>query len=138
MNTQDQTKPQNLQDRIALMVDMSKLHRILDDEKGILARERILDVEYQKSNSSRTEFENSKSLVKNQFEEIGSMLRTNPNLEEPFFESYGDLVIKVWWAIKQDVNLDRRRGRYWESLEWLGGEAEKYWSARGRVSSQAS
>ena len=133
----DPTTPHKLQERITHIVGMNKIYRILDNESGILARERVLGVEYRKSPADRKEFENSVSVVKNQFEEIGSMLRSNPALKSPFFESFADLTIKVWWAIKQDVNMDRRRGRHWDSLEWLGSEAEKYWSARSRSSSQA-
>lgn len=133
-----QAKPHRIQDRIAFMVGMNKIHRILENEKETAARERILDVEYNKSQASRTEYENSKSIVKNQFEQIGTILRSNPALMESFMESFGDLTIKVWWAIKQDVHLDMRRGRKWESLDWLGSEAEKHWSTRGKSSSQVS
>jgi hypothetical protein len=118
------------------MVSMNKIYRILEDEKGKIAREKILDAEYDKVNVGQIEYENSKSVVKNQMEQIGSMIRANPLLMEPFLESFGELAIKVWWAIKQEVLLDRRRGREREALEWLGAEVEKYW--RGKTSSQAS
>lgn len=132
----NQLKPSKLQDRISFMVSMNKIYRILDDEKGKIAREKILDAEYNKAHVGQIEYENSKSIVKNQMEQIGSMVRSNPLLMEPFLESFGELMIKVWWAIKQEVLLDRRRGRQREALEWLGGEVEKCW--RGRTSSQAS
>lgn len=135
--SRDPANPNKLQERITHMVGMNKIYRILDNESGILAREKVLGVEYRKSPTSRREFENNVSTVKNQFEEIGSLIRSDPALKSPFFEAFGDLTIKVWWAIKQDVNLDRRRGRHWDSLEWLGSEAEKYWSARSSSSSQA-
>lgn len=132
----NQPRPGKLQDRISLMVSMNKIHRILDDEKGKIAREKILDAEYNKAHVGQIEYENSKSIVKNQIEQIGSMIRSNPLLMEPFLESFGELTIRVWWAIKQEVLLDRKRGREREALEWLGGEVEKYW--RSRTSSQAS
>lgn len=132
----NQPRPSKLQDRISLMVSMNKIHRILDDEKGKIAREKILDAEYNKAHVGQIEYENSKSIVKNHMEQIGSMIRSNPLLMEPFLESFGELTIKVWWAIKQEVLLDRKRGREREALEWLGGEVEKYW--RSRTSSQAS
>jgi hypothetical protein len=132
----NQPKPGKLQDRISLMVSMNKIYRILDDEKGKTAREKILDAEYNKAHVGQIEYENSKSIVKNQMEQIGFMIRSNPLLMEPFLESFGELTIKVWWAIKQEVLLDRRRGREREALEWLGSEVEKYW--RSRTSSQAS
>ncbi len=131
----DETRPHKIQDRIASIVSMNRIYRILENEKGTVARERILDVEYGRSPASRAEYENSRSIVKNQFDQIGAILQSNPQLKESFMESYGDLAIKVWWAIKQDVQMDRRRGRYWESLEWLGSEVEKYWSTQGRTSS---
>lgn len=129
-------KIHSIQDRIAFMVNMNRIYHILDDERGKAAREYVLDVEYNKRQSSRIEYENNRSAIKDQFEQIGSILRSNPLLMESFFESFGDLTIKIWWAIKQDVSLDRRRGRHWESLEWLGSEAEKYWSTRSKTSSQ--
>jgi hypothetical protein len=132
----NQSKSGKLQDRILFMVSMNKIYRILDDEKGKIAREKILDAEYNKAHVGQIEYENSKSVVKNQMEQIASMIRSNPPLMEPFLESFGELTIKVWWAIKQEVLLDRRRGRQREALEWLGGEVEKYW--RSRTSSQAS
>lgn len=133
--SEDRAKAHGIQDRVALLVSMNKIRRILNDEKGTTARENIFNVEYDKNKVSLAEYNDSKSIAKSQFEEIGSMLRTNPQLKDSFLDSYGELTIKVWWAIKQDVLLDERRGRKWESLEWLGNEAETYWSRRNGPSS---
>lgn len=132
------TGSDKLSGRITNMVNMNRIHKILNNEKGKAAREMVLNVEYNKSQTNRKEYENSKSVVMNEFEQIGSVLRSYPSLKESFLESFGDLAIKVWWAIKQDVRLDERRGKRWNSLEWLGNEIEKYWSSRSRTSSQTS
>ena len=41
---------------------------------------------------------------------------------------------RIDWRIvlqeKDEVLVDGRKGMQWESLEWLGGETEKYWSSQ--------
>jgi hypothetical protein len=109
---------------------MSRIYRILNDEKGRAARKQLFDVQYGGTRADPKEYEISKSLSKKQFEEIGSILRQRPELQEPFFESFGEMTVKVWWAVKDEVLVDGRKGMQWESLEWLGGETEKYWSSQ--------
>ncbi|WP_415283121.1 Ig-like domain-containing protein [Candidatus Nitrososphaera sp. FF02] len=109
---------------------MSKIYRILNDEKGRAARKQLFDVQYGGARADPKEYESSKSISKKQFEEIGSILRQRPELQEPFFESFGEMTVKVWWSIKDEVLVDGRKGMQWESLEWLGGETEKYWSSQ--------
>jgi hypothetical protein len=109
---------------------MSKIYRILNDEKGRAARKQLFDVQYGGARADPKEYESSKSISKKQFEEIGSILRQRPELQEPFFESFGEMAVKVWWAVKDEVLVDGRKGMQWESLEWLGGETEKYWSSQ--------
>ncbi len=113
---------------LAYSVHMNRIYRILNDERGRAARKQIFDVQYGGVRADPKEYESSKSLAKKQFEQIGSILRFRPELQEPFFDSFGEITVKVWWAIKEDVDLDGRKGMRRESLEWLGGETEKYWA----------
>jgi hypothetical protein len=121
---------------LAFSASMSRIYKILNDEKGRAARKQIFDVQYSGVRADPQEYENSKALAIKQFEQIGSILRANPELQEPFFDSFGEITVKVWWAIKEQVGLDERKGMRRESLEWLGSETEKYWARQS--GSQAS
>jgi hypothetical protein len=123
--------------RLSFLFNMNKIRGILDDEKGKAAREQILGVAYGGARASPQEYESSKSVAKKQFEQIGSILRAKPALQGPYFESFGEMTVKVWWAIKEEVSLDGRKGMQWESLEWLGSETEKYWARQSSKDSQA-
>lgn len=117
-----------LPDKLMFWIQMNKVYRILNSEKGRAARKQIFDVQYNGARVDQKEYESSKSVAKEQLEQIGSILRANPQLQESFFDSFGEITIKVWWALKDEVDLDGRKGMRWESLEWLGSETEKYWS----------
>lgn len=117
---------------------MNRIYGILNDEKSRAARKQIFDVEYGGAHVDQKEYENSKAVAKKQFDQIGSILRAKPELQEPFFDSFGEITVKVWWAIKEEVGLDGRKGMQWESLEWLGAETEKYWARQSSKDPQAS
>lgn len=107
---------------------MNRIYKILNDERCRAARKQIFDVQYARVSADPKEYRASKALAKKQFEQIGSILQSRPELQEPYFESFGEITLKVWWAIKEDVSIDERRGMRWDSLEWLASETEKYWA----------
>jgi hypothetical protein len=107
---------------------MSKIYNLLNDGRYRAARKQIFDVQYGGARTDPKEYENAKSVAKKQLEQIGSILRSKPELQEPYFDSFGEITLKVWWAIKEGVDVDARKGMGWESLEWLGAETEKYWA----------
>jgi hypothetical protein len=107
---------------------MSRIYKLLNDERYRAARKQIFDVLYDGARADPREYEISKSVAKKQLEQIGSILRSKPELQEPYFDSFGEVTLKVWWAIKEEVDVDARKGMRWESLEWLGAETEKYWA----------
>lgn len=123
---------------LSFSISMNKIYGILNDEKGRAARKQIFDVAYGGAHADQKEYESSKAVAKKQFDHIGSILRAKPELQEPFFDSFGEITVKVWWAIKEEVALDGRKGMQWESLEWLGAETEKYWARQSSKDSQAS
>jgi hypothetical protein len=124
-------------DQPAFSGQMNRIYKILNDEGCRAARKHIFDVQYSGLDADPRQYEASKSLAKKQFEQIGAILQSRPELQEPFFDSFGEITLKVWWAIKEDVGLDGRKGMRRESLEWLGSETEKYWARQSRGSKTA-
>ncbi len=76
------------------------------------------------------DYEDNAALVRADFDQIGSIVKSGLVPKDLFMHSYADTVVRVWIALKDNLLEERKKRKqptFQELFEWLYEEAQAWW-----------
>lgn len=110
--------------------------KLLNNQYHRAAREDVYNLyrEYKTNNDLSIFKNNSVEIVRADFDEIGSLVRSKTIQKKGLLEAYGYNAYICWKSLEDHILQERqRRGfiPYMSNFEWLSNEALRYWQKRG-------